>query len=260
MQLVANASRLPSGDVPAQRLLPLRAPQRSTRRGPRVAAIQVGRTTVLNESAIVNFWDFFCPHRWRRLAVATRFGGLACRFGGLQSHPSRAQIVGLRGIETSGTSASLDTPPQRLQTLGRGGALHLVALAISLGRHALGMVAQRYGKVGMVTHETAMGRPAPTGRSRPRHISLPTNWRGRYPPSLNGPHGGNTARPRRGSSPSNCNVFIAPALFLLQKSSSWVHPHGTPQPGRRRRRNVSRKVNRRYVVASSAEDSLGRKV
>ncbi len=138
---VVNASRHPSSDVSTRRILPLRAARHNTKVDLRDDALQVSRAVIPRITVIVHFLDFNCPHRWRRLAISTRFGGMACRVGGLVLYPSRAQLIGLRGTAPSGIHAGLNSPPQRLQPLGRGGALHATALAFTLRRHALGVVA-----------------------------------------------------------------------------------------------------------------------
>ncbi len=122
------------------------------------------------------------------------------------SSPSRAQLVGLRGMESSDPHASLNAPAQSLQPLSRGGFLGSSALSFSLRRHALGMVAQRNRNVGMARRKTALRKSSIIGRLRPRQIALPSNWRGQYPPRRDWPPIVGNARPRRHISPTNCVV------------------------------------------------------
>jgi hypothetical protein len=57
-------------------------------------------------------------------------------------NPTRAQLVSLRGMETSDSHASLNAPPQSRQPLSSGGLLGPSALSFPLGRHAFGVVEQ----------------------------------------------------------------------------------------------------------------------
>ncbi len=174
-------------------------------------AIRSRLNSLAAEPPQVHFWDFFCPHRQRPLAVATRFGGnFACSIGGLMLYPPRAQVIRWRGVANGATRPGLNAPSHGLQALSRCSGLLSASLSVSL-RHPLSVMSQRYGQVGLPCIKALLSLLAARGATLPRQRQLPSNWRGQYPHGV-GELRGVAARPRRPAPPSNC---ASPASMIL---------------------------------------------
>ncbi len=111
---------------------------------------------------LVNFLDFFCPHRLRPLVAETRFGlGSTCSIGGflLLVPPG---LLRADGTPTVAQASPSNPPPQSREPFSRRWHTGTVSRGVAL-QYPLRMRVERCSKMSVPGIESSL---------RPRHLSL----------------------------------------------------------------------------------------